>query len=111
MHTAAFSLGYGLPIGQSDFYMNYGRSQPGCYPDLLGICAHNRAPLYFAESINHPNFFAKRCGSYKEIDGENCKNQSPQTKYNMRPVDSNHKLKGVFWVGTNSAPLYGKGRL
>ena len=42
-----YSLGFHEPIGHSDFYPNYGASQPGCYNPDDGIkmisCSHSRA--------------------------------------------------------------------
>ena len=109
MHTNGFTLGIGEAIGQADFYPNYGRSQPGCFIDLFGSCAHLRAPEYFAESINSPNFVATRCKSADEIKKNHCTDQSPGVNYTMQPDSSNYELKGVFFLSTNSKPLFALG--
>lgn len=109
MHTAGYSLGYGDRLGQADFYPNFGRSQPGCILDVTGSCAHLRAPMYFAESINSQSFVAERCESLAEIKKDRCTNQSPGEVYFMRPDSLNHQLNGVFYLKTNSKSLFALG--
>ncbi|XP_046737696.1 pancreatic triacylglycerol lipase-like [Diprion similis] len=57
IHTNAGFLGLSRAAGDSDFYPNGGRSQPGCGLDLFGACAHSRAYYFFAESILNPTGF------------------------------------------------------
>lgn len=109
MHTNGFTLGFGKPLGQADFFPNYGSSQPGCFLDFTGTCAHLRAPEYFAESINNPNFVAQRCGSFDEIKKSRCTNQSPNETFVMHPGSENYELEGIFFLKTNSKPLFALG--
>ncbi|KAK2587791.1 hypothetical protein KPH14_003895 [Odynerus spinipes] len=51
IHTNSGKLGLTDNVGTADFYVNGGKSQPGCILDVLGNCAHSRAYEYFAESI------------------------------------------------------------
>lgn len=107
MHTNGWLLGFGETLGQADFFPNYGRSQPGCGIDLTGSCAHGRAPIYFAESINSFGFVAQRCGKSSDIDRGSCKVQDE--KVIMRPEPPNVGLTGSFYLSTNKNWPYAKG--
>ena len=76
------------PIGHIDFYPNGGQFMPGCSRELLkdplGLlkdplgnqCSHNRALLYFIESVNHRrnlNYFKSiKCESYEKFKKGEC---------------------------------------
>lgn len=66
IHTDVFARGVLMPTGHLDFYANGGFDQPGCYHQLAmspGSCNHERAPAYYAESINSEiGFWGFRCG-------------------------------------------------
>lgn len=109
MHTNGFALGFGHAIGQADFFPNFGRSQPGCFFDITGSCAHLRAPEYFAESINSLNFVAKQCKSFDEVKKNRCTDQAPEENFVMQPESTNNKLRGIFFFKTNSKPLFALG--
>lgn len=64
MHTNGGLLGFREPLGQADFFPNYGRTQPGCGADVSGQCAHARTVLFYAESINSP-FTSHECSSFE----------------------------------------------
>ena len=53
-HTNAGTLGKSESLGSVDFYPNGGRSQPGCWVDIFGSCAHSRSFELFAYSILNP---------------------------------------------------------
>ena len=64
------------PLGHVDFYPNGGQHMPGC-PLIGGFqCSHNRALLYFIDSINHrrnPNYFKSvNCESYEKFKKGEC---------------------------------------
>ncbi|GBP87691.1 Pancreatic lipase-related protein 2 [Eumeta japonica] len=68
IHTCGGYLGFATPLGHVDFYPNGGTSQPGCGTDYRGFCAHNRAHMYFAESItSEVPFTAVHCVDYNEL--------------------------------------------
>ncbi|CRK98905.1 CLUMA_CG011978, isoform A [Clunio marinus] len=94
LHTNGGFLGIGSPIGQADFFPNFGRWQPGCGIDLTGTCSHSRAPEFFAESINSNAFIATRCASFKEIKNERCTTEWLNERIMMNPEAINTNLKG-----------------
>ncbi|XP_025155365.1 pancreatic triacylglycerol lipase-like isoform X2 [Harpegnathos saltator] len=58
IHTSVGVLGMKEAIGTADFYPNGGGKQPGCSLwDLIGVCAHSRSYMYYAESIVNPKGF------------------------------------------------------
>jgi len=58
IHTSGGKMGLQRAAGDADFYVNGGSSQPECFMDLMGICAHVRANFVFAESIIDPHIYA-----------------------------------------------------
>uniref|UniRef100_A0A1B0CT57 Lipase domain-containing protein n=2 Tax=Lutzomyia longipalpis TaxID=7200 RepID=A0A1B0CT57_LUTLO len=65
IHTDILERGLLLPTGHVDYYMNGGFTQPGCMSQTdtsPGSCNHDRAPIYFAESINSQRgFWGYKC--------------------------------------------------
>lgn len=110
MHTNGGTLGFGKPLGQADFFPNYGQTQKGCGLDLFGTCSHLRAPEYFAESITSDGFIAQRCESFAEIKNSRCTNELPGEFVVMRSEPANYGLKGIFYLKTNSNSPYAVGR-
>lgn len=101
-------MGFGEPLGQADFYPNYGRWQPGCGWEITGSCSHGRAAELFAESINHNFFVAERCKSFDEVYKNRC--TSEDERFLMRPEPANYGLEGIFYLATNPQPLFGTGK-
>jgi hypothetical protein len=87
-----------------DFFPNNGRDQPGC---LLNFCSHDRAPLFFIESINSNNFYARRCDTFDEI-GRRCSGEL--ATMGGEPSNSRKALRGVFHLTTNRSPPFARGR-
>lgn len=64
LHTDAMLRGVLSRAGHVDFYVNGGLSQPGCEDrdGQIGGCNHDRAPIYYAESINtEKGFYGYQC--------------------------------------------------
>lgn len=73
IHTNAGYLGFSKPIGHASFYPNGGSTQPGCGWDMLNICAHRRAYLYYTESIHSDvNFYAYKCKTLERLRKGEC---------------------------------------
>lgn len=99
IHTSGGINGYMDPIGQADFYPNFGRYQPGCSVDLF-FCSHLRVIYLFAESLNNNRFKAKKCLSYNEIIRDVC--TSNGDRFLMGGEPSNSNLQGIFYLKTNA---------
>lgn len=107
-HTNGWTLGFGEPLGQADFFPNFGKSQPGCGIDLTGSCAHSRAPEFFAESITSTiGFVSQRCTSFAEVDKGTCTPYGGTAKMGGEPPNSG--LTGYFYASTNSASPFARG--
>ena len=105
IHTDGDVLGMIQAIGQSDFYVNYGKIQPGCGID--SNCDHTRAHFYFAESILNNRFVADTCANYDEVARGNCTIQA--TGIMMGGEPPSYGLTGVFALSTNSVSPFGRG--
>lgn len=108
IHTNALTLGFGDQIGHADFFVNFGKRQPGCGFDFTGSCAHNRAPLLFAESISsNIGFRAVGCESFLEMNVSRvCTPSGVVAKMGGEPA--NIGLTGLFYVSTNAYSPFAK---
>lgn len=98
IHTESAFLGFKENLGHSDFYPNFGSSQPGCWMMDI-VCSHFKAFYYFAESIANPNaFIGERCLNYKELEEESCTNNGKVIRYRMGGEPLEKAAKGVFFV-------------
>ncbi|XP_071050537.1 phospholipase A1 member A-like isoform X2 [Onthophagus taurus] len=106
IHTDGGHLGYEKPIGHADFFPCGGkRPQNGCAK--IGGGSHNRAPLYFAESINTTNFVAVNTSNYDEFDcGRYSDNQRAVMGENCQIG-----IKGDFYLHINKNTPYAKGAI
>jgi pancreatic triacylglycerol lipase len=106
MHTNGGLQGFREPIGQANFFPNFGRSQPGCGADLAGSCAHARTVDLYAESINAV-FTAQECASFAEIDNNQC-TPTGRTARMGGPLGS-VGASGNFHLTTNDASPFSRG--
>ncbi|CRK90495.1 CLUMA_CG004162, isoform A [Clunio marinus] len=103
IHTNSRMTGIGFPIGDADFYPNGGMTQPGC---VRHFCHHDRAPLFFIESINSNNFFARACLSFSNI-GRDCIGE--EVTMGGEPSNSKNSVRGIFYLTTNRRPPFAQG--
>jgi pancreatic triacylglycerol lipase len=106
IHTASGLLGMFQPRGHIDFYPNGGTKQPGCGVDIVGACAHSRAPAFFKESfIGEKLFRACKCESWEEFDTGACAcTEEANLGYNV-----DQKATGTFYLRTNEEEPYAIG--
>lgn len=109
VHTSN-TFGFSDPIGQTAFYMNWGKQQPGCeIEDLFYACSHHRAVYFFVESLLKPlAFWATRCADYSSIKNRKCPSTGPGAAMGGERVVKN--TQGIFSATTNANSPYGKGK-
>ncbi|CAO1342795.1 unnamed protein product [Diamesa tonsa] len=105
IHTNGGQQGFLEPIGQADFFPNWGSSQPGCGEDATGGCAHGRVTDLFAESIN-TNFNAQNCVSFVEIQNQVC---TGSRSGRMGGDTGNSANSGVYFMATNPVSPFSRG--
>ena len=104
IHTNGRVTGFGLPIGHSDFFPNRGMTQPGC---ITSFCSHDRAPLFFIESLNSNKFYARRCESASDI-GRQC--SGTLVTMGGEPSNGRKNVRGIFYLTTNRFSPFAQGR-
>ncbi|XP_058839271.1 pancreatic triacylglycerol lipase-like [Topomyia yanbarensis] len=109
IHTNAGLLGFDLPLGQTAFYPNGGRIQPGCGVDISGACAHSRAYEFLAESIVSGGFSAVPCQSYEEILENSCTASGPSLAMGGEPSNFALRPQGIFSLTTLSSRPFSRG--
>ncbi|KAG5885403.1 hypothetical protein JTB14_031425 [Gonioctena quinquepunctata] len=107
IHTCSGVFGFAEAIGDSDYWPNGGRTQPGCESDNTGACNHGRSFQLYAESLISGNFFAQKCDSYAEYNSGNC---AGSTSY-LGGYHLDTTASGSYFLNTNSDEPYAKGTL
>ncbi|XP_076253484.1 pancreatic triacylglycerol lipase-like [Rhynchophorus ferrugineus] len=102
IHTDAGSAGVQVSLGDSDFYPNGGNNQLGC---SINGCDHNRAWVYFAESIRNNQFLAQQCHNFEEYSSHNCYGHHAL----MGGLDVDVSIKGTYYLITNEHSPFGRG--
>ncbi|XP_063548452.1 pancreatic lipase-related protein 2-like [Cydia strobilella] len=109
IHTCGDYLGFSDPLGHIDFYPNGGTRQPGCGYDYRGLCAHNRAHMFFAESIiSEVPFTAVRCREYDELY-YNASCEGTGETLIMGGFDIHYGKDGIYYLKTNAEKPYALG--
>ncbi|XP_013176085.1 PREDICTED: pancreatic triacylglycerol lipase-like [Papilio xuthus] len=102
IHTCGGYLGFASPLGHIDFYPNGGTRQPGCRFDYRGLCAHNRAHMFFSESIiSSVPFTAVRCKDYDELYYNGSCQGTGETLI-MGGFDIHYGKDGIYYLKTNA---------
>ncbi|XP_034475485.1 lipase member H-A-like isoform X2 [Drosophila innubila] len=109
IHTNPPERGVLKPIGHVDFYPNFRvAEQPGCEKEKdPGSCSHNRAPEFYAESINsNLGFWGIRCDNWLPHVFGRCTARQSQALmgYHVSPI-----MSGTYFLETASKPPYALG--
>ncbi|KAJ6645317.1 Lipase member H [Pseudolycoriella hygida] len=104
-------LGFEHPIGHSNFYPNWGTSQPGCGADLVGQCGHFLVSDFFAASINSANIFGSiRCRNLEDIRQRNCVVSGPSKRMGGDPLQDGPGIVGsVYFLTTDGVYPFAHG--
>ncbi|XP_053679847.1 pancreatic lipase-related protein 2-like [Anopheles nili] len=101
IHTNGGVLGFMDPIGDADFYPNFGRIQPGCGPDVGGSCAHARAVHFYVESIlSRHGFVGRQCESFQNIRDGTCVETGVSSLMGGEPPNNGGTPEGIFLLET-----------
>ncbi|ODM94556.1 Pancreatic triacylglycerol lipase [Orchesella cincta] len=97
------ALAFFEPRGHADFYVNNGKTQPGCGLDIFGACAHLRAYEYYFESVANPvGFLSCECNSWKEYDAGTCECSNVA----FMGEHCSNSSRGMFYLKTRSRAPY-----
>lgn len=99
IHTNGWTLGFGEPLADTDFFPNGGKQQAGCGIDLVGTCSHSRAYQFFAESINNNNFRGIPC-LWNEVEQGNCSPGGNSATMGGEPSNHGRGVFGLFYLRT-----------
>ncbi|KAF4518309.1 hypothetical protein B566_EDAN005878, partial [Ephemera danica] len=91
-------------MGHADFYPNGGTGDmPGCgLIEFTGICSHERAYIYYIESISTTNFVSKLCTSWRDYKNGDCDNNEAQPMGDM----VSHSALGNYYLETWPNPPF-----
>lgn len=108
IHTNGGLMGHRGSLGHVDFHPNGGgMNQAGCGSDLFGGCAHDRALVYFHESIkSNIKFVGTRCSSYKDYISGACDGNDLAV---MGTLKLNTRVFGDYYLTTASEAPFALG--
>ncbi|BFF94794.1 pancreatic triacylglycerol lipase [Drosophila madeirensis] len=112
IHTDVLGRGMLRAMGHVDFYPNFGPQQPGCMeenPSDPGSCNHERAPRFYAESINSTDgFWGRQCSSWLVHLIGLCSTSAPQALMGYHVAED---VKGSFFLKTANDTPYALGKM
>uniref|UniRef100_A0A6P7GBL5 Lipase member H-A-like isoform X1 n=1 Tax=Diabrotica virgifera virgifera TaxID=50390 RepID=A0A6P7GBL5_DIAVI len=107
IHTNVQKLGYKVPIGHVDWYVNGGNEQPGC-PTLMmpetDVCSHLRVCDLYVESINY-QATSYECTVTIE-NGTSTVTKVPSGRHIVFGEKVKLSERGSYTIDTNSVPKY-----
>ncbi|KAG5675550.1 hypothetical protein PVAND_005446 [Polypedilum vanderplanki] len=113
IHTDVFDRGLLVPTGHADFFVNGGFNQPGCLQQTemsASSCNHDRAPAYYAESINSDiGFWGYQCAHWYFYVLGLCNGDEYTSKAEMG-FNTNNTVRGIYFLQVNSEPPYAQGK-
>ncbi|XP_016986290.2 pancreatic triacylglycerol lipase [Drosophila rhopaloa] len=112
IHSDVFGRGVLRAAGHVDFYPNFGAQQPGCMEENMqdpGSCNHERAPRFYAESINSTvGFWGRQCSGWLVHLLGLCPTTGPQEKMGYHVSED---VRGSYFLKTASQAPYALGKL
>lgn len=105
IHTNGGELGFLKPIGNSSFYVNGGKYQPGCSLNILGICSHQLSTSYYAEAVAYNDFATIKCKNYTDAVAKDC--GSSYSSVHMGSTENSLTAEGPYYVPVNKKSPYG----
>ncbi|XP_036224293.2 endothelial lipase [Bactrocera oleae] len=110
IHTDVLGRGMMHPMGHVDFYPNFGYIQPGCDVEAEpGSCNHERAPRFYAESINpKQEFWSSRCTNWLYFVLNICGVDSNDARMGYHVDES---LTGIYFLKTSNSTPFALGRI
>ncbi|ALC38227.1 CG34447, partial [Drosophila busckii] len=112
LHTDTLGRGMMRSMGHVDFYPNFGAVQPGCMEENSndpGSCNHERAPRFYADSINSKlGFWARQCSSWLIHLFGLCSTRAPTA---LMGYHVGKQLSGSYFLKTASASPFALGPL
>lgn len=99
-----------VPLGDIDFYPNWGQQeQPGCSGYGVG-CSHSRAYVYFIWSISNPGRFEthRQTGAptYNRINKVHWYNNAQPAEMGYYSDNTEYTRSGCYYLKTNSDEPY-----
>ncbi|XP_063217618.1 phospholipase A1 member A-like isoform X2 [Bacillus rossius redtenbacheri] len=103
IHTNVGGLGIRKALGHVDFYVNGGKSQPGCSTSDMGICSHMRAVDIYEQSVTDGKSFpARECTTWKTFSSGKC-DENPIA---YMGESCSNSTRGIYFLKTSSLPPY-----
>ncbi|XP_070509152.1 inactive pancreatic lipase-related protein 1-like [Chironomus tepperi] len=113
IHTDVFERGLLVPLGDVDYYVNGGFNQPGCFDQseqTRGSCNHDRAPIYYAESINsQEGFWGFKCSHWYLYVLGVCRKYEDETLSLMGEY-ANQTSRGLYFLNTYKDSPFAQGK-
>jgi len=108
--TNGGTLGLHASVCNTNFFPNWGRSQPGCGLDLAGTCAHERVNPLMTHSFNPANNFAATfCGTtMAPINNNSCPSAGAGQRMGGIPLfaaPTQGQTRVLFLATTGTAPF------
>ncbi|XP_023019189.2 phospholipase A1 3 [Leptinotarsa decemlineata] len=111
IHTNAGFLGYSIPFGNADYYVNYGGPvQPGCYDINIFesfVCSHGKSHSIYSKTITNRKYQATSCSNPLWAAASLCNG-------NKKVVMGEHttrEAEGLFYINIDEKDAPKKGKL
>ncbi|XP_028163902.1 lipase member H-A-like [Ostrinia furnacalis] len=113
LHTNIDGFGIADPLGHVDFYANGGEYQHAIKKEFLlpclVYCSHTRSAFYWIKAFMNPEkFIAVRCDSVARARRGDCYRTNVTT--NLLGPKTDFKKPGIYYLPTNGAPPYYRGK-